>query len=104
MEPEVLLPHSQAPVTISCYEPDESRLSRHILFLQDFYYCSIYVCISYVIVSLQMIRKKITQNVTVQWAAPLLPIKKVPDLNCRTETGYLERNFRGDRIPSNLLA
>jgi hypothetical protein len=102
MEPEVLLPRSQAAVTISCSEPDESRLSRHILFLQDFHYYSIYVCISYVIVSLQC-SEKVTENFTIQWAKPLLPIKEVPGLNCQPETDYLDRKFRGDRIQSNLL-
>jgi len=135
MEPEVLLQLSQAPVIISCSEPDESRLSRHILLLQDFYvYClcvNVYctaatgwqsICsltnISYHIsllfhLCLHLLcdrliaddpKKKVTQNVTVQWAAPLLPIKEVPGFNCQPETGYLDRNFRGDRIQSILLA
>jgi len=77
MEPEALLPLSQAPLTISCSESEESRASNHILFLQDFDYCSIYVCISYIIVSLQIFRKKVAQNIKVQWAAPLLSIEEV---------------------------
>ena len=78
-------------------------VSRHISFLRDFCYCSIYVCISYVIVSLQMFRKKVTQYVTVQWAKPLLPIKEVLGLNCQPETDYPDRKFRCSRIQSNLL-